>query len=85
VQQWVLVTSGWSDPARSLSKAARWIRQNVIELAGIVSRHQWERLSEYVANLSRELSKTARITKRHKEPSTFQRLGSPGTLNYLVA
>jgi hypothetical protein len=81
VQQWVLLTSGWSTPARSLSKAARWIRQSVIELAGLVSRQQWERLGEYVANLHRELSKTARITKRRKEPSTFQLLDSPDILN----
>jgi Transposase DDE domain len=81
VPQWVLLTSGWSEPARSLSKAARWIRQSVIELAGVVSRQRWERLGEYVANIRRELSKTARITKRRKEPSTFPLLGSPDVLN----
>jgi len=81
VQQWVLLTSGWSEPARSLSKALRWIRQSVIELAGVVSRQQWDRLSEYVAKIRQELSKTARITKRRKEPSTFQLLGSPDILN----
>jgi hypothetical protein len=81
VQQWVLLTSGWSDPARSLSKAARWIRQSVIALAGLVSRQEWDRLGEYVEEVRRELSKTARITRRRKEPSTHQLLDSPSFVN----
>jgi hypothetical protein len=85
VQQWVLLTSGWSDPTRSLSKATRWIRQGVITLAGLVGRQEWDRLGEYVEEVRRELSKTARITRRRKEPSTHQLLDSPKFANPLIA
>src|SRR5947209_5406921 len=83
VQHWVLLTSGWSDPARSLGRALRWIRQSMYELAGLVSRQQWDRLADYVEDVRRELSKTARISRRRKEPSTFQLLDSPGGVDCL--
>jgi hypothetical protein len=83
VQQWVLLTSGWSDPARSLGKALRWVRQSVYELAGIVSRQEWDRLSGYVEEVRRELSKTARISPRLKEPSTYQLLDHPDHIDCL--
>jgi Transposase DDE domain len=81
VQQWVLLTSGWSDPARSLGKAQRWIRQSIYELAGLVSRQQWDRLAGYVEEIRRELSKTARIARRLKEPSAFPLLDSPDPID----
>jgi len=81
VQQWLLLSSGWSDPARSLRKAARWLRQSAYQLAGLVSRRQWDRLGAYVEDLRRELLKTARISRRRKKPSTYQSLDSPGLVN----
>jgi hypothetical protein len=74
VQHWTLLTSGWSDPDRSLVKATRWIRDNVVILATIVSRNWWERLPELIESIRIELSKTARVTRRKKRPSTFQTL-----------
>lgn len=84
VQHWTLLTSGWSDPDRSLVKAAQWVRDNAVILAKIVSRKGWDRLPEWVEDLEIELSKTAKITRRKKRPSTFQTLmsqGSPVSLN----
>jgi hypothetical protein len=84
VQHWTLLTSGWSDPERSLVKATRWIRDNTVILARIVSRHEWDRLGVWIEDIRVELSKTARITRRKKRPSTFQTLmpqGSPASLN----
>jgi hypothetical protein len=78
VQHWTLLTSGWSDPDRSLVKATQWIRDNTVMLATIVSRGWWERLPELIESIRIELSKTARITRRKKRPSTFQTLMSPG-------
>ena len=84
VQQWVLLTSGWSEPARSLGRALRWIRQSVYALAGLVSRQEWDRLADYVEEIRQELSKTARISRRLKEPSTYQLLDSPNARNCLI-
>jgi hypothetical protein len=83
VQQWVLLASSWSDPARSLGKALRWVRQSVYELAGIVSRQEWDRVAVYVEEVRRELSKTARISPRLKEPSTYQLLDHPDHIDFL--
>jgi Transposase DDE domain len=80
VQQWVLLTSGWSEPDRSLAKALRWIRESVLTLARVVSQQRWDRLGDYVEEIQRVLSKTARISRRRKEPSTFQLLDSPAIL-----
>lgn len=77
VQQWVLLTSGWSEPARSLAKALRWIRQSVIMLASLVSGQRWDRLAEYVEEIRRVLAKTARISRRRTKPSTYQLLDPP--------
>jgi hypothetical protein len=79
VQHWTLLTSGWSDPDRSLVKATQWIRDNSVILAMIVSRDWWDRLPEWIESIQIELSKTARITRRKKRPSTFQTLMCPGT------
>jgi hypothetical protein len=81
IQQWLVLISGWSDPARSLRKAARWIRRSIYGLAGLVSGQEWERLGAYVEELRRELLKTARISRRRKEPSTYQLLDPPGLMN----
>jgi hypothetical protein len=81
IQQWLVLISGWSDPARSLRKAARWIRRSISGLAGLVSGQEWERLGAYVEELRRELLKTARISRRRKEPSTYQLLDPPGLMN----
>jgi hypothetical protein len=78
VQHWTLLVSGWSDPDRSLVVATRWIRDNAVMLATIVSRGWWDRLPELIESLGIELSKTARITRRKKRPSTFQTLMSSG-------
>jgi hypothetical protein len=78
VQHWTSLTSGWSDPDRSLVKATRWIRDNSVLLATIVSRNWWDRLPELIEDIRIELSKTAKITRRRKRPSTFQTLVSPG-------
>jgi hypothetical protein len=84
VQHWTLLTCGWSDPDRSLVKATRWIRDNAVILAKIVSRNLWDRLPEWIEDLKIELSKTAKVTRRGKRPSTFQTLmpqDSPASLN----
>lgn len=77
VQQWLVMTSGWSEPNRSLMKAMRWIRQSVITLASVVSGQRWDRLAEYVEEIRRVLAKTARISRRRTRLSTFQLLDPP--------
>jgi hypothetical protein len=79
VQHWTLLTSGWSDPDRSLTKATQWIRDNTVILARIVSRNGWDRLPEWIEDIRIELSKTARITRRKKKPSTFQTMMTQGS------
>jgi hypothetical protein len=81
IQQWLVLVGGWSDPARSLRKAARWVRQSAYELAGVVSRREWDRLEVYREALCRELQKTARISRRRKQPSTYQLLDQTGLMN----
>jgi Transposase DDE domain len=79
VQHWTLLTSGWSDPDRSLTKATQWIRDNTVILARIVSRKGWDRLGEWIEDIRIELSKTAKITRRKKKPSTFQTMMTQGS------
>jgi hypothetical protein len=78
VQQWAPLAGGWSDRDRSLLKALRGVREGVIELAQLVSRQRWDRLAEYVDGLRQALSKTGRISRRRKRPSTYQLLDPPG-------
>jgi hypothetical protein len=86
VQQWALLAGGWSDQDRSLLKALGGVREGVvIELARLVSRQRWDRLVEYVDGLQQALSKTARISRRRKRPSTYQLLNPPDLLSYLNA
>lgn len=84
VQQWLVLRGGWTDPARSLQKAARWVRQSIYELAGLVSRQEWDRLERYEEDLRQALLKTARISRRRKKPSTYQLLAYQDLPNHPI-
>lgn len=85
VQHWIVLSTVWSAADRSLTKATRWIRENMNILGGLIAKNRWERLGEFLDDLRTELLKTARITPRRKRPSTFQILNPPNPLNPLIA
>ena len=79
VQHWVLVTACWSRADRSLRKAAKAVQKHGLSLARAL-RCGVEALCAELAEIVVCLSKSARITKRKKNPSAFQLLQDPALL-----
>lgn len=78
VNHWVLVVSCWADPARSLGRAAEVVRQYA---GGIVL--SWDAegpLIQVLEGMARVIRRTCRMTKRKKQPSTYQLLANPALL-----
>lgn len=78
VSHWVLVVSCWADPARSLRQAAEVVRQYA---GGIVL--SWDAegsLIQVLEGMARVIRLTCRMTKRKKQPSTYQLLANPALL-----
>jgi hypothetical protein len=82
VQHWLLLTSVWLHPNRSLTKASRAIRAIGRTLAALISHR--ETFQEIIENLVATLAKTARINSRRRKPSTYQLLGNPDLLDYAL-
>ncbi len=78
VSHWVLVVSCWADPARSLCTAATVLRQYA---SGLV--FSWDTEGQVVAvleRIARVIRLTCQMTKRKKQPSTYQLLEKPALL-----
>ncbi len=78
VSHGVLVVSCWADPTRSLRLAAEVVRQYA---GGIVL--CWDTEGQVVAvleGLARIIRQTCQMTKRKKQPSTYQLLENPALL-----
>jgi hypothetical protein len=82
VQHWILLTATWSDPQRSLRKAAATVRDWIVLLCDALDNRR--RLSRLLARLKDAIVKTARVTRRRKHPSLFQLLENPELLEYTV-
>ncbi len=72
IQHWILITSCWQYPNRSLFKAAKTIRQHAIALADAFG--STERLVEVLTVIQRCLAVGARLNRRKTAPSTYQLL-----------
>jgi hypothetical protein len=74
VQHWLLLTSAWENPARSLVKAVKTIRRHAMQVACAVANGQLHRLIEVCQMIASCLATGCRMNKRKKEPNTYQLL-----------
>jgi hypothetical protein len=75
IQHWVLLTSLWRWPDRSLTEAAATVRREAAGLVGVLScRH---RLCAVLADIGRCLTVGCRVAKRRAKPSLHQLLADP--------
>lgn len=75
MQHWVVLTTAWHDPARSLVKLVRGIRSHVVSLAG--SLPVAEHLIATLTTIQRCLVSGARMNRRVTQPNTYQLLLDP--------
>ncbi len=81
VQHWIVLVSCWDDPARSLVKAARTMRQHWISMA---TQFRWcDALVRTLTTMVRCIRVTSKMNPRKKKPNTYQRFlqataSSPG-------
>jgi hypothetical protein len=72
VQHWTLLVSCWTHADRSLRKASRTVRANIMSLAlALANGHSVNRV---LAHIGYCLTRGCRLNKRRKEPSTYQML-----------
>ena len=72
VQHWILLVGCWSGANRSLVKASRRVRSHASSLAAVLKfRHLVCKVLEIIV---RCLASGCRVTKRRKEPATYQLL-----------
>jgi hypothetical protein len=74
VQHWLLLTSAWENPARSLVKAVKTIRRHAMQVACAVASQQLHQLIEVCQIIASCLATGCRMNKRKKEPNTYQLL-----------
>ena len=75
IQHWLILTSLWKYPDKSWTKAAKTIQRFALHLAS--SFYSLIRLKKAISDIQICLNAGCRITKRKKEPATFQLLLSP--------
>ena len=81
VQHWLVVTSAWGDPTKSLNKVAEAIRPFVNRIVAALPRLQ--DLLQAVADLCRATAKTCRRNPRRK-PGTFELLNDVRRLEFCL-
>jgi hypothetical protein len=74
IQHWLLLTSAFSNPARSLVKAVKTIRRHAMQVACAVASQQLHQLIEVCQIIASCLATGCRMNKRKKEPNTYQLL-----------
>lgn len=72
VQHWILLVNCWSYANRSLVKATRTVRGHALHLAAVLK--EGHLVGRVLQIIGRCLAAGCRITKRRKEPATYQRL-----------
>jgi len=72
VQHWILLTSCWSYPNRSLVKAARTIRMHAVSLASVLPHGHL--VYALLATVQRCLKTGCRVNRRRRAPPTHQLL-----------
>ena len=78
VSPWLVSVSCWANPARSLRTAAAVVRQYA---SGLVSSWGGEaQLVSVLERIARVITLTCHMTKRKKQPSTYQLLRDPALL-----
>jgi len=75
VQHWLLLVSCWTDPDRSLVKAAGTIRQHALHLASVLA--CTPSLCAALAVIQRCVAAGCRLNRRKKKPNTYQWLLDP--------
>jgi hypothetical protein len=80
LQHWLLLSACWIDSRRSLTKAARVIRDWINSIIQVLDYHV--RLIQTVTKLQTYISRFARIQTRKKHPSNFQLLQNPELLDW---
>jgi Transposase DDE domain len=80
VQHWLLLSSTWANPRRSLWKAAGVIREWIDILAE--SLNDLDRLEDALMRMKAAVEAVAKVDLRSKHPSSFQLLGNPDLLDY---
>jgi len=80
LQHWILLASVWTDPRRSLWKAARVIGDWVLTLTGALG--DLDQLVRTLERLVATLAAAARQKLQKKRPSSFQLLLNPKLLNW---
>lgn len=78
VSHWIVIVSCWGNAARSLGQAAAVVRQYA---GGLLS--SWGTAAQVVSVLeliARVMAQTCQMTKRQKQPSTYQLLRDPALL-----
>ncbi len=72
VQHWTLLAAGYVMLKHSLRRAARWVRKQAVQLlAGLSSAAA---LGRVVQRLALVLHRRCKVTRRHAEPSTLDRM-----------
>jgi len=74
IQHWILLSSCWQDPDRSLFKAVKTIKRHAISLASAFASFNEQRLIEVLETIQRCLSLGCRINKRKTKPHNYQLL-----------
>jgi hypothetical protein len=74
IEHWVVLTSAWAVPERSLMKAAKSIR--IVASALAVAFDSRTQFRARVAKLASTIARTCRVTKRGANPSSAQLLSS---------
>ena len=80
LQHWLLLMSSWSEPRRSLAKAAQVIREWIPSLTQAL--RNGDGLIEVLANMTAAIDAVAKQELRRKDPSSFQLLFNPELLDW---
>jgi hypothetical protein len=83
LMHWLLLSSVWGDPTKSLDKAAKRLREWVSRL--IASLSELDQLVGVLEEMARSLAKTCRRTKRKKKPGTFELLNDISKLEFVLS
>jgi hypothetical protein len=75
VQHWLLITSCWDCPGRSLTKAAQTVRQHALHLASAFACPTL--LGHALGVIQRCIAAGCRLNPRKKQPNTYQSLLEP--------
>jgi hypothetical protein len=74
IQHWILLSSCWQYPDRSLFKAVKTIKRHAISLATAFAAASEQRLIEALETIQRCLAFGCRIKKRKVKPHNYQLL-----------